>query len=178
MIFGLTLLTHQFLSTIGAWFLALETSAFIHSFAPSAGFILTSSLGEFQSVYIRFFQLGIGGTAGWVNARFLDRRSALWVWIVPTLYLVVRMIVWRDPAQSVLASSGWLAPFQHFFGFGCYFPGSMSEFSKFAHPTCFDQLFVTGPFYTATAYSLGALLSTKRVLSRLGRSNLPPSAFP
>jgi hypothetical protein len=68
-----------------------------------------------------------------------------------------------------------LAPtFQHFFGFQCYFPGSMSELRRFAHPICFDQLYVTGPFYASAAYSLGAYTSTTAA-EKLPAANPNPS---
>jgi len=89
---------------------------------------------------------------GWSLSGYLRHRSMLWVWVVPTLMFCYVFIQYpTSPAlfqdRAFLSSS---SPLSHFFGRDC-------QPRKF----CFDQLFLTLPFYTAAAYSLGAWWARK-----------------
>jgi hypothetical protein len=96
---------------------------------------------------------------GWLLGRRLGHRAMLWVWILPALFLcyaVVAIPTLTPEVTSRLLWSGtnqsWLT---HYFGSGC----RMKD-------RCFDQVLVTQPFYTATAYAIGARLAFIPVTSR------------
>lgn len=99
-------------------------------------------------------QICVGLLLGWTIARRVQHRAMLWVWILPTAYLIYALI-----AIPTLAPQ-WIPPeyqagvgesrFRHYFGWGC---GDV-------HP-CFDQAAITLLFYNAVAYSVGAWLARK-----------------
>jgi hypothetical protein len=89
--------------------------------------VLAALAGYFS--YIRF-----GG-----NYRF-------WVWIVPTVYLVIKMILWAP--SSVLGHYNWGTTLAHFF---------------VGTPPHYPEGNVTIPFYTSLSYTLGALLDVGNV---------------
>ncbi len=64
-----------------------------------------------------------------------------WVWVVPTLYLAIRVILWTPP--SALENYNWSTSLAHFFK---------------ASPPRYLEGNVTIPFYTSLSYTLGALL--------------------
>jgi hypothetical protein len=94
-------------------------------------------------------QIALGLFYGWMLWRRFKHHSMLWVWVIPTIilcYAVVAFPTLVPHMTSVLNQTG--SPFSHYFGWGCQ-----------PKDRCFDQLLVTMPFYTATAYSLGAMLA-------------------
>jgi hypothetical protein len=87
--------------------------------------------------------------AGYIgNVRFKGNHR-LWVWVLPALYLTIRMLLWKKP--SVLDSSGWAEAITHFFG---------------GEPPYYPEQDVTVPLYTSIAYSLGAVLEKSGLLRR------------
>jgi hypothetical protein len=96
---------------------------------------------------------------GWLLARRLGHRAMIWVWILPALILCYAVVtiptLTPDITSPMLwsgASQSWLT---HYFGWGC----RMKD-------RCFDQVLITQPFYSATAYSIGARLAFMSVTSR------------
>jgi hypothetical protein len=73
-----------------------------------------------------------------------DYRS--WVWIVPTVYLVTKIILWAP--SSVLSDHSWGTTLAHFF---------------VGTPPHYPERNVTIPFYTSLSYTLGALLDAGNV---------------
>lgn len=104
-------------------------------------------------------QIVTGFYFGWLLARRFGHRAMVWVWILRALilcYAVVAIPTLTPETTSSLLWSGtnqsWLT---HYFGWGC----RMKD-------RCFDQVLVTQPFYTATAYTIGARLAFIPVTSR------------
>jgi hypothetical protein len=101
-------------------------------------------------------------TVGWVLGGTLQDRSMLWVWIVPSLGLCAAFfgicVTWAPSASFIaypsvapqtiaqLAQMGVSDRLENLFGWG-----------DGVQP--FNQVTVTLPFYSATAYSLGVLLA-------------------
>jgi hypothetical protein len=69
-----------------------------------------------------------------------------WIWIVPTVYLVTKIILWTP--TSVLAVQNWGTTLAHFFA---------------GTPPHYYEGNVTMPFYTSLSYTLGALLDAGNV---------------
>jgi len=69
-----------------------------------------------------------------------------WVWIVPTVYLVTKIILWAP--SSVLSDHSWGTTLAHFF---------------VGTPPHYPERNVTIPFYTSLSYTLGALLDAGNV---------------
>jgi hypothetical protein len=81
--------------------------------------------------------------AGYVrNVRFKGNHG-FWVWVLPALYLAVKIMLWRNP--SVLASNSWGATISHFFA---------------GEPPYYPEQDVMVPVYTSVSYSVGALLGS------------------
>ena len=89
---------------------------------------------------------------GWSLSGFLHHRSMLWVWVIPTVILCYVLI--QFPARPVLlpehARLSTSSGLSHFFGWGCR-PKDL----------CLDQLYITLPFYSSAAYSVGEWLARK-----------------
>jgi hypothetical protein len=79
------------------------------------------------------FALGI------LSHRVWKTKSALWVWLLPTIVLVWNVLTWK----SYTTRSNWADAWANYFGSDC----GGSE--------CLYEVFVTAPFYTSIAYSLG-----------------------
>jgi hypothetical protein len=127
---------HQIISTLGVMVLA-GFLAFATSSASRARWILT------ETPYFPV-QIGLAFVIGVALQRCLRHRIMQWVWVLPSLILLVSFILTPLPFVGRL---------QHYFGRGCKL-----EFR------CFVQLSVTLPFYAAASYSLAAFLS--RILHR------------
>lgn len=127
---------HQIISTLGVIVLA-SLLTFSTSSVPQARWILT------ETPYFPV-QIGLALVVGFVLQRYLQHRVMLWVWLLPSLVLIISFVLTPLPFVGRL---------ERYFGRGC-----RPEFR------CFDQLAVTLPFYAAASYSLAALLS--RALQR------------
>jgi len=89
---------------------------------------------------ITAFALGI------LSHRYFRSSSAVWVWVLPAIILVWNLFTWKTGGFHPYWPDVW----NNYFGSDC---GS-SE--------CVYELFVTAPFYTSLAYTLGWI--TKRAL--------------
>ncbi len=89
---------------------------------------------------------------GWLLARRLGHRAMIWVWILPALLLCYAVVAIPTLTPHITSSLLWSGTSQswltHYFGWGC----RMTD-------RCFDQVLITQPFYTATAYAIGARLA-------------------
>ncbi|HZR32715.1 MAG TPA: hypothetical protein VFA76_12785 [Terriglobales bacterium] len=139
---------------------ALKLSALFYQFGVGR----SMWLGEFQSKYIWIFQLVLGLAFGWGSSRLYHHSVANWVWVLPAIYLGLRIFFWHDPASSVLSPHRFSSVFDHFFGSGCSFSSSIEELRYRGGPVCMDQLLVTGPFYGALAYALGTVAERKGLI--------------
>jgi hypothetical protein len=72
----------------------------------------------------------------------------LWTWTVPALAIVLSLLF--APLTPVIVSGVEITKLQHFFGWGCL-----------PQNHCFEQVALTLPFYSATAYAVGAFLARK-----------------
>jgi hypothetical protein len=79
------------------------------------------------------FALGILGNRVWKT------RSALWVWLLPTIILILKVLTWKSHTSRSNLADAWA----NYFGSDC----GGSE--------CLNEVFVTAPFYTSVAYTLG-----------------------
>jgi hypothetical protein len=88
------------------------------------------------------FPILSGFALGVLSCRYSRSSSAAWVWILPTVVLLWNVLTW----QSGGFRPYWPDVWNNYFGSDC---GS-SE--------CVYELFVTAPFYTSLAYTLGWLV--------------------
>lgn len=77
---------------------------------------------------------------------YIKGDSRFWVWVVPTVYLAIELILWTP--TSVLRDHNWGATLTHFF---------------VGTPPRYLEGNVTIPFYTSLSYTLGALLDAGNV---------------
>lgn len=160
-------IVHLVISTGFVWFCSLKLSALVYWIAVQVGSPFAMPRGLFQSKYLWLFQLVVGVASGWSSSRFFRERAALWVWVPPSVFLLFKIFAWRSSTGSVLQPTSWSSVWSHFFGSGCAFVSSLQELSNFGGPVCFDQLFITGPFYCAIAYAVGAVVQRRGVLPEL-----------
>ncbi|HMK21256.1 MAG TPA: hypothetical protein VK466_02920 [Terriglobales bacterium] len=98
--------------------------------------------------------LVIALVAGYIgNLRFKGNHQ-LWVWVLPALYLAIRMILWKRP--GVLDNNSWEAVLTHFF---------------VGRPPYYPEQDVMVPLYTSVAYSIGALLQRSALSRRRHRAD-------
>jgi hypothetical protein len=99
-------------------------------------------------------QITLGLILGWLMGSSLQRRSMLWVWVLPFLFLcyaIANLPTISPLLPSMLLHAGVTqSRLSHYFGPGCQLKDR-----------CMDQLLVTMPFYASGAYSIGALLARK-----------------
>lgn len=147
-------LIHQLVSTLGAivvGVLGVLIVAFI-----TAALTKNTSGGDFadhmaeQRVSIFLDQpyhaapVLCGLILGALSRRFSRSRGAAWVWIAPLIILLWNVMAWEG-AGPPTSSAYWAGIWANFFGAGC------------AGSECVYELFVTLPFYTSVAYTLGWL---------------------
>jgi hypothetical protein len=78
---------------------------------------------------------------GFISHRFSQSRSALWVWLLPTGVLALNVL-----PSMVHPRTGPNWAFDNYFGRHC------------GGTECLYELFITGPFYTSVAYTIGWLI--------------------
>jgi hypothetical protein len=88
-------------------------------------------------------QIVVALLLGWLVSDLFGHVSMLWIWVFPYIWLVEDFV--RSPLVFGMSFQSRLS---HFFGWGC---------RPVNH--CLDQIGVTLPFYTAIAYSIGALVA-------------------
>jgi len=93
-------------------------------------------------------QIALALFLGWSLGGWLQHRSMLWVWVIPSVILSIVVATFPWIGQMAIKQYWYLSSpsrLSHFFGWGCR-----------PENRCLDQLFTTLPFYSAAAYSLGA----------------------
>lgn len=100
-------------------------------------------------------QISLGGFLGWKAFTRWRHRSMLWVWILPTTFLIAAIAV--TVASIPWSLSAVPAILSHFFGWGCQ-----------ADKGCYDELTFTQPFYTSVAYTCGALGAARKAKADRG----------
>lgn len=94
--------------------------------------------------------------------------AAVWVWIVPALVLTYRMLQFHSPHSVLIGSS--MSALRYYFDIMKVMP-TRENFLVTDPARVLAQEFVTAPFYSGAAYSLGAWLRRKRPLKALSRDN-------
>jgi hypothetical protein len=150
----LTFLMHQFISTAGIGILVASLAASLLQMLRAIPWQYPEHAWYQVFAYRPYFpvQTVTGLYFGWLLGRRLGHRAMIWVWILPALFLCYAVIAIPTLTPETTSSLLWSGTAQswltHYFGWGC----RMKD-------RCFDQVLVTQPFYTATAYAVGARLA-------------------
>jgi hypothetical protein len=161
MIYALSFLLHQVLSTIGTMiltaFLAFSMSPVVQPFFDSTitAHKVSVALTETPGFPL---QVVFGFLSGMAMSYWLKQRQAQWVWVFPLTVLACALF-WL-PISAL--EWGPLARAEHFFGRGCQ-----------PRNHCFDQMMFTLPAIAAISYSLGTFFGL-----RLVNRSLFPSGGP
>jgi hypothetical protein len=137
-------LLHQCLSTIGiivgGAFIVFSMTSILHHWQGSIG----SETASLILTGIPGFpiQTAIGLVLGWWLMRRFGQGETLWVWVLPTIVMIIVLI--HGPVVQ-LENQRSYSPLSHFFAHGCR-----------PQDRCFDQVVFTLPLCTAVAYSFGA----------------------
>jgi hypothetical protein len=166
--FPLVFLIHQSLGAWGPMLAAFEVLLFVAQMVWNFGGKFDFSQAQWMLYGTPFYpvHVGLGLFVGWILGGTLRHPQMLWVWIIPLL-AVLSMIV------------GYPLTIRAPIEFATYPPMYHLTFAQFAHLPLsnrvaylfgwgtgiqpFIQVTVTLPFYSAIAYSLGALLARKAV---------------
>jgi len=119
-------------ATLGVWFSAKIIGEMVLSPIIGRQNLLAAGLKPPYPILLTFAIL-----TGYVSQVRWKGRQALWVWVLPTIYLLLAIVMWLRSGFSLADT------LRHFFGLDCY-------------PLCHDQYERTVPFYSTVAYSLGA----------------------
>ena len=153
---GLALfIAHQFVAMIGVIVAAPYVANFLRNFLSVFGWAGQKSQVSWILTETPYFpvQILLALSLGWLVGRHFRHRSMLWVWVLPFAALCAVVIAFPATGQLALSQYGNLSSasrFSHFFGWGCQ-----------PRNRCLDQVVITLPFYTAIAYSLGAVLARR-----------------
>lgn len=93
-------------------------------------------------------QIVVGLLWGFQVGHHYRHRVMLWTWTVPAFAIVLSLLF--VPLRPVVVSGVEINKLQHFFGWNCL-----------PQNHCFEQVALTLPFYSATAYAVGAFLASK-----------------
>lgn len=91
-------------------------------------------------------EIVLAAVAGYFGYGRLRGNHRFWVWVLPTLYLAMKIILWTP--TTVLADQNWHTALAHFF---------------VGTPPHYPEGNVTIPFYTTLSYAIGALLDSGNV---------------
>lgn len=97
------------------------------------------------------------------------RRFAAYAWVLPTLVLVYKLLMFTEPSVSVLASSSSMTRFEYFFVIQRKMPTFIRGFGGVDPIRVALQMTVIAPFYSGLAYSVGALAGKRNLLDRIFR---------
>ena len=142
----------QIISTVGAVLVGIIASLILA--ALTAAFTKNTSGGNFgdrmvdqpvfkgvgQPYYLMLVLAGF--ILGALSRRFFRTRGAAGVWVLPLCILLWNIFTWKTGGYGTY----WQGVWDNYFGSNC--PGS----------ECLYEFFVTVPFYTSIAYSLGWLV--------------------
>jgi hypothetical protein len=99
-------------------------------------------------------EIVLAALAGYFGYSRIKGNYCFWVWIVPTAWLVTKIIWWTP--TSALEGHNWGATLAHFF---------------VGTPPHYPEGNVTIPFYTSLSYTFGALLDAGNVFRFLHPSD-------
>jgi hypothetical protein len=98
-----------------------------------------------------------GLVLGFFSRRILRSRWGVWVWVLPLIVLAWNLLTWEG-AGPPTTKVYWAHVWANYFSSAC------------AGSECLYELFVTVPFYTSAAYSLGWLAASLRQNRNIGGS--------
>lgn len=145
---GLRFLVHLTAGTLGviitAAVMTYSVVLSLHVFFPSLGlrnvhWILT------ETPYFPV-QIAVGLLWGFQLGRRYGHQVMLWTWTAPAL--TIALLIVFAPFRPVIVSGVEITKAGRFFGWGCL-----------PQNHCFEQVGFTLPFYSASAYSLGAFFA-------------------
>src|SRR5262249_22791805 len=139
------------LHTVGATLASITLTSLLVLVAMPLIHLVNHELTRRSILFHPYFpaQIAVAVALGYVGSSWFKSRSALWVWVLPTMFLTLNFYLWKPPSAL---EDRWISAINHFFGSGCEWP------------PCADRFLVALPFYTSVAYMVGALLDRTDVL--------------
>ena len=145
---------HQLVSTAGIGILVVSIAATLLNAARATIWQFPEHAWFQIFAYRPYFPVQTSTSLyfGWYLGRRLRHRSMIWVWILPALFLCYAVLAIPTLTPEITPRLFWSGIGQswltHYFGWGCRMENR-----------CFDQVLLTQPVYTATAYAIGARLA-------------------
>ena len=181
------------LDTVVVYILALRGSGLLVSLwfvwiAPVLQIPVSSSPGDWHLRHLEWVTIVPAFAAGYINLGRIvpatfgklinesrSARTALWVWTLPTVVLIYKMLRYHSPSSVLYDSS--TSAIRYFFDIQHVMP-NINNFGAVDSFRLLAQMTVTAPFYTGFAYSLGALSSKHGVLTKLFTFERPEETLP
>jgi hypothetical protein len=149
---GLVLIMHQVIAFLIGYFVASLAvrivTGWLHLFGLS---ITVRQMAWLIGPPYYPAQICLALFMGWSLGGWLQHRSTLWVWLIPSVIMCCVVVAFPWVGQIEVKGYGYLSSpslLSHFFGRGCR-PADR----------CLDQLLFTVPFFSAVAYSTGAYVA-------------------
>ena len=140
---GLSLL-HLLIATLGP---GLATAILLETILkPLLGLGIHAKLVSIATGPYYSLEIVLAGFAGYFGYGLLRGNHRFWVWVLPTLYLAMKIILWTP--TTVLGDHSWHTTLLHFFA---------------GTPPHYPEANITLPFYTSLSYAFGALLDAGNV---------------
>jgi hypothetical protein len=89
------------------------------------------------------------------------KRLASWAWLLPTMFMAYKLLMFTDPNVSVLTGSHWWSRFSYYFG------TNVPNSGNFAPQRFLEQVTIVAFFYSGIAYSLGAVAQKQGIFTRI-----------
>ena len=97
------------------------------------------------------------------------QRLGVWAWAVPTVVMSYKLFTFTDPHASVLTAATPWSRFSYYFVIERFGP-TLYDLRGSDPARVIEQITVVAPFYSAIAYSVGALAKKHQVVERSIRS--------
>jgi hypothetical protein len=160
-------LVHQFIATLGVFIAARLSLDFFADFVSPLGWIISAreTTQILSGSHYYPMQVAMALLTGCILGRSFPRKSMYCVWILPSSFMLMILVLYRLSHTSAFD----ISPFSYFFGSGCE-----------ARNGCFGQLPVA-LFYSAVAYSVSSWFAQRLFVtggsSEPGRVINPKRAF-
>ncbi len=151
-------LMHQLISTVGVLAFASLLGTMSYEMLGQIGLPIRMRFVHWILTETPYFpvQIALGFFWGCLFGYRFKQKSMVWVWIIPGLLLGYAVVAVRTLTPDLTSVLGYSAnPLSHYFGWGCQ-----------PKNRCLDQILVTAPFYSATAYSIGGWLGRRMAKPR------------
>ena len=143
--------SHLLAATLAVPLLTIMAAGLAYGvFSPFLASVKTPQ--QFYSDHLIFLAVVVGALLSYAISGTFTGRSALWVWIPATIFVLFRVLDWRATESAIIGSGSFV---EHFFTANC----QIQNWREGGFATrCSDKLYVTPLLAGSVAYSAGAAI--------------------